>query len=92
MAGAAAYLTLRPAASPATVQAALITASTKNRVTNAGTGSPNRLLFTRSQTTGFTVADPGSQRSFQSDPVRLQMTASGERRRTGGPRGPSRWG
>ncbi|WP_236245096.1 S8 family peptidase [Streptomyces sp. CC210A] len=78
VAGAAAlYLTLRPAASPATVQAALITASTKNRVTNAGTGSPNRLLFTRSQTTGFTVADPGSQRSFQSDPVRLQMTASG---------------
>ena len=43
---AAQYLSLNPAASPAAVASALIAASTPNKVTNAGTGSPNRLLFT----------------------------------------------
>lgn len=45
VAGAAAlYLQSNPSASPATVASALISASTPNKVTNAGTGSPNRLL------------------------------------------------
>ena len=35
-----------PAATPASVASALINNSTKNVVQNAGTGSPNRLLFT----------------------------------------------
>ena len=39
------YLQTNPAASPATVTQALISNSTLNHVTNAGTGSPNRLLY-----------------------------------------------
>jgi subtilisin family serine protease len=43
---AAQYLSLNPAASPATVTGALTAGATLNKVTSAGTGSPNRLLFT----------------------------------------------
>jgi subtilisin family serine protease len=39
------YLQTNPGASPATATAALINNSTPNKVTNPGTGSPNRLLF-----------------------------------------------
>jgi len=47
VAGAAAlYLEVNPAASPATVASALTTNATMNVVTNPGTGSPNRLLYT----------------------------------------------
>ena len=42
---AALFLETNPSASPATVTAAIINSSTPNKVTNAGTGSPNRLLF-----------------------------------------------
>ena len=42
---AALFLETNPTASPATVAAAIINSSTPNKVTNAGTGSPNRLLF-----------------------------------------------
>ena len=42
---AALFLETNPTASPATVTAAIINSSTANKVTNAGTGSPNRLLF-----------------------------------------------
>ena len=42
---AALFLETNPSASPATVTAAIINGSTPNKVTNAGTGSPNRLLF-----------------------------------------------
>jgi subtilisin family serine protease len=46
VAGAAAvYLEANPSASPATVASALIAASTPNKVTSPGTGSPNRLLY-----------------------------------------------
>jgi subtilisin family serine protease len=46
VAGAAArYLQAHKTATPAQVSAALVTASTKNKVTNPGTGSPNRLLY-----------------------------------------------
>jgi len=52
VAGAVAlYLQTNPTASPATVAAAFINNSTTNKVTNPGTSSPNRLLFT-----GFIVA------------------------------------
>lgn len=43
---AALYLAGNPGASPATVANALIAAATTGVVTGAGTGSPNRLLFT----------------------------------------------
>jgi subtilisin family serine protease len=39
------YLQTNPGASPATVTQALINNSTLNKVTNPGTGSPNRLLY-----------------------------------------------
>jgi len=42
---AALFLESNPGASPATVSAAIINGSTPNHVTNAGTGSPNRLLY-----------------------------------------------
>jgi len=42
---AALFLETNPTASPATVTSALINSSTLNKVGNAGTGSPNRLLF-----------------------------------------------
>ena len=42
---AALFLETNPSASPATVTAAIINSSTPNKVTNAGTGSPNRLLY-----------------------------------------------
>ncbi len=48
VAGAAAlYLQRYPSASPATVKSWLTNNSTTGRVTNAGSGSPNRLLYTR---------------------------------------------
>lgn len=47
VAGAAAlYLQGAPTASPATVTSAILGSSTLNKVTSAGTGSPNRLLYT----------------------------------------------
>ncbi|HET9142026.1 S8 family peptidase [Actinophytocola sp.] len=47
VAGAAAlYLATHATASPATVASALNANATANRITNPGTGSPNRLLFT----------------------------------------------
>ena len=56
VAGAAAlYLQGNPSASPATVGNALISASTPNKVTNPGTGSPNRLLHVG---TGGTTPNP----------------------------------
>lgn len=48
VAGAAAlYLTNNPSASPATVRNWLYSNATTNRLTGIGTGSPNRLLYTR---------------------------------------------
>ncbi len=42
---AALYLEVNPTMSPSNVNSAIITASTLGRVTNVGTGSPNRLLY-----------------------------------------------
>ena len=42
---AALFLETNPAATPSQVTAAIINGSTLNKVTNPGTGSPNRLLF-----------------------------------------------
>lgn len=44
---AALYLSGNPSASPATVRNRLYTNATTNRLTGIGTGSPNRLLYTR---------------------------------------------
>jgi len=53
---AALFLETNPTASPATVTAAIVNNSTPNKVTSAGTGSPNRLLF--SQLTGAPPPTP----------------------------------
>jgi subtilisin family serine protease len=44
---AALYLSEHPSATPAEVTEALLDGSTKGRVADAGSGSPNRLLYTR---------------------------------------------
>ncbi|ADV67955.1 S8 family peptidase [Deinococcus maricopensis] len=49
--GAALYLAANPTATPAQVASALKGNATPNKVTNAGTGSPNLLLYTGSGTT-----------------------------------------
>ncbi len=47
VAGAAAlYLAANPTATPQQVRDALVNNATPNKVTNPGTGSPNRLLYT----------------------------------------------
>jgi PKD repeat protein len=43
---AALFLETNPSATPATVMAAIVSNATANKVTNPGTGSPNRLLYT----------------------------------------------
>jgi subtilisin family serine protease len=45
---AALYLAANPSASPATVQSAMKSAATPNKITSPGTGSPNLLLYTGS--------------------------------------------
>jgi subtilisin family serine protease len=59
VAGAAAlYLQSNPSATPATVNNALISTATPNKVTNAGTGSPNRLLYMGTGTTPTPTPEP----------------------------------
>src|SRR5688500_9362710 len=75
---AALFLETNPTASPAPVTAAIINSSTPNKVTNAGTGSPNRLLF--SLLTGAPPPPPpGSElllnRGFESGGVNWVATA-----------------
>jgi aqualysin 1 len=55
---AALYLQGNPSASPATVTNAIISTSTTNVVTSAGTGSPNRLLYSLLTGGGTTPPPP----------------------------------
>jgi serine protease len=41
------YLQAFPGSSPATIRNALVNNATLNHITNVGSGSPNRLLYTR---------------------------------------------
>ena len=51
VAGAAAlYLSINPGATPLQVRNAMVNAATNGKVTNPGTGSPNKLLFSRVNT------------------------------------------
>jgi len=54
---AAAYLATHPGDSPAAVQGALIGDSTPNKIADAGAGSPNRLLFLGSGSSGPSTVD-----------------------------------
>lgn len=75
---AALFLETNPTATPAQVAAAIINSSTPNKVTGAGTGSPNRLLY--SLLTGAPPPPPpGSElllnRGFESGNVTWVSTA-----------------
>jgi subtilisin family serine protease len=44
---AALYLSVHPSATPQQVAAAIVNNATNNKVSNPGTGSPNKLLFSK---------------------------------------------
>jgi subtilisin family serine protease len=76
--GAAAVLLSRNRGlDPAAVGDRLRTAATPGMITNAGSASPNRLLYVQSEAVSppVTVRNPGSQTSTVGTAVRLGMTA-----------------
>ncbi|MET9633503.1 S8 family serine peptidase [Lentzea sp. NPDC006480] len=81
VAGAAAlWLAAHPAATPAEVWAGLSAASTPNKITNPGAGSPNKLLYTlfgTPQPGNPAVTNPGTQNSTVGQAVSLQLAATG---------------
>src|SRR6266540_874438 len=79
VAGAAAlWLADHPGDTPAQVATGLINASTPNKVTNPGSGSPNRLLYTQfGAPSGVTVTNPGSRTGTVGVATSLQMSATG---------------
>ena len=80
VAGAAAlWLATHPTATPAAVQAALVADATTGVVTDAGTGSPNRLLFTNPNPAAPStpvVASPGAQSGVVGTAASLRLSAS----------------
>jgi len=76
---AALFLETNPTASPATVAAAIINGSTPNKVTGAGTGSPNRLLFSLLTSAPPPPPPPGTElllnRGFESGNVTWVATS-----------------
>jgi len=62
---AALFLQGNPGSTPAQVASALVNNATTGKVTSAGTGSPNRLLFS-----GFIGATPGSEVVIDNDNAR----------------------
>ncbi|GGP83783.1 S8 family peptidase [Saccharothrix coeruleofusca] len=79
VAGAAAlWLADHPTDSPAAVAAALTGTATPDKVTNPGTGSPNKLLFTGDSTAEApSLSNPGNQAGTVDVPVSLQLSAFG---------------
>jgi subtilisin family serine protease len=88
VAGAAAlYLSANPDASPATVHSALTAAATPGKISNAGAGTPNRLLDTGAVAdpnspagdgaSSFKVANPGTRTSASAVSTALPLHASG---------------
>ncbi|MGH3859876.1 proprotein convertase P-domain-containing protein [Actinokineospora sp.] len=77
---AALWLATHPNDLPPAVATALYNNSTPNKVTNPGTGSPNRLLYTAPAggTPGSpSVTNPGSQSGVVGTATSLQLSASG---------------
>ena len=76
---AALFLETNPTASPATVAAAIVNGATLNKVTSAGTGSPNRLLFSLLGGAPPPPPPPGTElllnRGFESGNVNWTATA-----------------
>ncbi|HEX2093017.1 MAG TPA: S8 family peptidase [Longimicrobiaceae bacterium] len=61
---AALYLQGNPSATPATVASAIINTSTTGKVTSAGTGSPNRLVYSLLTTDGGTTPPPSGGTTY----------------------------
>jgi uncharacterized protein (TIGR03437 family) len=74
---AALYLSGTPGASPATVWAAIRDSSTLNKITNPGTGSPNRLLYSLLSTGGGGSAPTVSSFTPTSGAVGSSVTITG---------------
>ncbi|WP_034591721.1 S8 family peptidase [Hamadaea tsunoensis] len=79
---AAVYLGQNPNATPAQVRDALVNNATTGKITSAGTGSPNRLLYTGFMNGGTqpgnpSVTNPGNQNTGVGQSADLQMQASG---------------
>jgi subtilisin family serine protease len=80
VAGAAAlWLATHTGDSPAAVQTALINNSTSNKIVSAGTGSPNRLLFTGAAGVpgAPSVTNPGNRTGTVGVAASLQLSATG---------------
>ncbi len=79
VAGAAAlYLADNPTKTPAEVHAAIIAEATPNKVTNPGSGTPNRLLRVNKGGVGpVIVANPGPQSGYVGTTTSLQLSATG---------------
>ncbi len=78
---AALYLAANPSATPAQVTTAIINASTPNKVTSAGTGSPNRLLYSlfgsTPPPTGTTYTNSADYTISDNTTVNSPITVSG---------------
>ncbi|GLW93999.1 putative Ig domain-containing protein [Actinokineospora globicatena] len=79
VAGAVArYLQGHPTDTPPQVATALLAQATSGKVTNPGTGSPNKLLFTgEGAGTPTTVTQPGNQSGTVGTPASLTLSATG---------------
>jgi subtilisin family serine protease len=78
---AALYLASNPSATPAQVTTAIVNASTPNKVTGAGSGSPNRLLYSLFGTTpppqGQTYTNSADYQIRDNATVESPVTVSG---------------
>jgi serine protease len=74
---AALYLSVNPGATPTQVNQALVNAATTNVVTGAGTGSPNRLLYSRFGGTPPVDAPPTAAFTFSCAGLTCTFNASG---------------
>lgn len=78
--GAALLLGANPSLTPAQVADAMIAASTPNKITSPGTGSPNRLLFVNTGVPGPgnpSITPPGNQTGGVGTATSLQLRAGG---------------
>ena len=78
--GAALILGGSPTLTPSQVASTMFSNATPNKITNPGSGSPNRLLFVNTgggTPGGPVVNNPGSQNGRRNVAVSLQMSASG---------------
>ena len=71
---AAQYLQVNPGASPAAVASALSSNATANKVTNPGSGSPNRLLYNGFISTGTPSPEPSPSPTSSPSPSPTQPT------------------